>query len=302
MASTTHENEKPEYVFQISHRVYYNTKKPLPIKEVVLALQGLEGLLKPLPLVLGKLTGIDVDGAEFLIEHIESGSLVEDIAIRFFFKDRSNLDAFIDKISENKTVKSLVITSAIAGLLGYGLHIAMADKPAPAITATNSVIIQNGAGSLNISNEAFAAALADAVRDKKGIAESALKLIGPARMDPQSSIEFNGQISIPPVAIAEAPRKIELEANERLEEHVNTVLTIRATNLDSKKSGWAGRLGNRDDRLPIELDPAVRQEDIFGRSTVLVDAALIFKEKGRSRELKPNRIYVRRIHHREEKK
>lgn len=172
----------------------------------------------------------------------------------------------------------------------------MADKPAPSITATNSIIIQNGAGSLNISNEAFSAALTDAVRDKKGVAESALKFIGPARMDPQSSVEFNSQIIIPPSAIAEAPRKIELEANERIEEHTNTTLTIRATNLDSKKSGWAGRLGNRDDRLPIELDPVVRQEDIFGRSAVQVDAALIFKEKGRSRELKPSRIYVRKIH------
>jgi hypothetical protein len=289
------ERDEPKFIFQSPHRVYYNTRKALPVKEVILALQGLDGLLKPLPLALSSLTGIEINGAEYLIQNIESGSLTEDIIVRFFFKDRASLDAFIDKLSDNKVVKTTVITAVIAGIAGYGLHMAMADKPAPSITATNSVIIQNGAGSLNISNEAFSAAIAGAVTDKKAAIENALKFIGPARMDSNSSVQFDGGLSIPPSAIAEATRKIELQANERLEEFVNTLLTIRATNLDSKKSGWAGRLGNRDDRLPIELDPSVRPEEIFGKASVPVDAALIYKEKGKSRELKPSRIYVRRI-------
>lgn len=287
--------DKSEYVFKTTHRVYYNTKKPVPIKEVIIALQGLEGLLKPLPLLMSNLTGIDVDGGEFLIQSIESGSLIEDVVIRFFFKDKANLDAFVDKLSENKKVKALVITAAIASLAGYGLRLATSDKPAPSITATNSVIIQSGAGALNISNEAFSTAVTNSVTDKKGTAESSLKFINPARSDPGSTIEFDNQVSISSAAILEAPTKIVLEPNERVEEFKNAVLTIRATNLDSKKTGWAGRVGNRDDRLPIELDPSVNEADIFGRTTVTVDAALIYKEKGKSRELKASRIYIRRV-------
>lgn len=288
-------NDKKEFVFQASHRVYYDTKKPVPIKEVIIALQGLDGLLRPLPLLMSNLTGIDIDGGEVLIHSIESGSLIEDVIIRFFFKDKASLDAFIDKLSENKKVKAIVITAAVASLAGYGLHMATSNQPTPSITATNSVIIQNGAGSLNISNEAFSAALKNAVTDKKAAAESALKFISPARSDPGSSVQFDGQISIPSSAVMEAPRKLVLDANERVEEFEKTILTIRATNLDSKKNGWAGRLGNREDRLPIELDPSVSEADIFGRTEVDVAAALIYKEKGKSRELKPSRIYVRRV-------
>jgi hypothetical protein len=47
--------------------------------------------------------------------------------------------------------------------------------------------------------------------------------------------------------------------------------------------------------LPIELDPSVFEADIFGKTEVDVAAALIYKEKVKSRELKPSRIYVRRV-------
>lgn len=289
------EKQDSVFAYEATHRVYYTTEKPVPLKEVIVALQGLEGVLKPLPKLLEGVTGIHIDGCEFLIEKVESGSLIEDVVVRLLFKDKASMDAFIDKIGENKVVKTTIITAAIAGLVGYGLHLAMGDKPAPQINATNSVIIQNGAGQLNIHPEVFKAAIREAAVDKKGAAESALRFISPARADNKATIELDDRLIIPQAAVAEAPRKIDLEPNERHEEFVNTVLTLRAANLDSKKSGWAGRLGNRDERLPIELDPTVSESEIFGRATVTVDAALIYKEKGRSRELKPSRIYVRRI-------
>lgn len=293
MSNTSKENF--EFVYQATHRVYYSTEKHIPIKDVIIALQGLEGLLKPLPKLMQGLTGIEVNGCEFLVEKIEAGSLLEDIVIRFFFKDKENLDAFVDKLSENKAVKTTIITVAITGLVGYGLHLAMGDSPAPQINATNSTIIQNGSGQLNIHPDVLKALIRESVVDKKSLAESSLKIINPARTDKNANIEFDDSLIISHAAVSEAPKKIEMEANERLEEFKQVVLTLRAANLDSKKSGWAGRLGVREERLPIELDPAVSEADIFGRVTVIVDAALIYKEKGKSRELRPSRIYVRKV-------
>lgn len=291
------------YVYRETHRVYYSTEKPVPIKEVIIALQGLEGLLKPVPAILSTLTGVEIEGGEFLIQSLESGSLIEDIVVKFLFKDKANLDAFVEKLGANKMTRGLVIGAVVAGLAGYGLYLAMGQKPAPAIQATNSVIIQNGAGTLNISPEAFDAALKATVgSNKKAIAESALKMTSPVRADPASSVSFGAPdatvpaATIPHAAVAEAPRRIELAANERVEEQTGATLTIRAADLDSKKRGWAGRLDAREERLPIELDPAVSESEIFGRTTVRVDAALIFREKGKSRELKPARIYVRKVY------
>lgn len=293
------------FVFESTHRVYYNTKNPVPIKDVIIALQGLEGVLKSLPKVMTGLTGVEIDGVEFLVQSIESGSLIEDIAIKFFFKDRAGLDAFVEKMGANKMVKGGVIAAALAGLVGYGLHAAMSGKPSPNITANNNVIINIGAGEVNMTPEQFTAVVKAAVGDKKGVAESALKFINPARKDPGSTVVFDEpgsedktaqKIEFSASAISEAPARIELDANERLEEYKGATLTIRATNLDSKKTGWAGKLGHREERLPIELDPSVSESEIFGRATVIVDAALVFKEKGRSRELKPARIYIRKVH------
>lgn len=294
------------YAFEASHRIYYNTKKPVPIKEVILALQGLEGVLKSLPKVMTGLTGVDIEGVEFLVERVEAGSLIEDIIVKFLFKDQAGLDAFIEKMGSNKMVKGGLITAALAGIVGYGLHAAMSGKPAPNITANNNVIINIGAGEVNMTPEQFAAIVKAAVVDKKGTAESALKFIGPARMDRGSTVELvnpgDGKSSSAPIhfsaeAIAEAPAKIELGANERFEEFTKVPLTIRATNLDSKKSGWAGKLDMfNEHRLPIELDPSIDEDDIFGKTTVVVDAALIFREKGRSRQLMPARIYVRHVY------
>lgn len=305
MAKKTAANSDDLYVYETTHRIFYNTSKPVPIGEMIIALQGLEGVLKLVPKAFEGLTGIDIKGSEFLVQTIESGSLLEDVVIKFFFKDRQSLDAFVEKMGENKVVKTTVITAILAGIVGYGLAQAMGSKAAPSITATNSVIIQNGAGTLNMSPETFQAALRASISDKKGAAESALKLIGPARAQPGSSIFMGSDIQsstreagveISSAAIAEAPARIELEPNERLEEYANAKLAIRATNLDSKRVGWAGKLGTREDRLPIELDPSVLESDMFGRQEVQVDAALVFKEKGRSRELKPARIYVRKVH------
>ena len=298
------DGDTPQYVYEAKHRIYYNTKQPVPIKEVIIALQGLDGVLRTVPLVLTALTGIESQGSEFLIESLETGSLIEDVAIKFFFKDRANLDAFVEKMGEKKIVKTAVIAAIIGGVVGYGLHWAAGQKATPTIQATNSVIIQNGAGALNITPEAFAAALqAATVGNKKPIAESALKLTSPVRGEPGSEVTFGEpntdatpNVRIPHSAVAEAPARIELKPYERTEELKNTVLNLRATDLDSKKRGWAGRLDSREDRLPIELDPSVAESEIFGRTSVRVDAALVFREKGKSRELKPARIYVRKVH------
>lgn len=290
------------FVFRTTHKIVYNTKKPVPIKEIILALQGLDGVLKTMPKVLAGLTGCEIAGGEFLIQSIESGSLIEDIIINFLFKDRATLDAFVAKMGNNKVIKTAVISAALGALTLYGLQLASNGKATTNITANNNVIINMGAGEVGLTPETFAAMVKTAVGDKKGLAESSLKLIGPARADPGSTVSISdlatnstGKVEITSAAIAETPNRIELEPNERIEEYKHVELTIRATNLDSKKMGWAGKLGNREERLPIELDPTVAEGDIFGREKINVDAALVYKEKGRSMELKAARIYVRRV-------
>lgn len=309
MAATTINEESVQshdglFVFQTTQRIVYSTKKPVPISEVIIALQGLEGVLRPVERVLEALTGVEIERGEFLIQSLETGSLIEDVIIKFLFKDKAKLDEFVEKLGEKKGMRALALAAILAGLVGYGLRWATGDKAAPTIQATNSVIIQNGAGAMNIDAKAFEAAIAAAASgNKKAIAESALKLAAPVRSDPESSITISGSadndaasLSIPHAAVAEAPERLNTQRNERVETVKGAELTVRATNLDSRTQGWAGKLSPRDERLPIELDPAVAESDLFGRTSVKVDADLLFRAKGQSGELKPARIYVRRIY------
>lgn len=303
-SDSAHQSGDNGFVFESAQRFFYNTKKPVPVKEIVIALQGLEGVLKPLPRALRQLTGIEIARSEVLIRSLQSGSLIEDVVVRFFFKDKAGLDAFVDKLAGTKGMKAVAIAAIVGGVTAYGLHLAAGvNKATPQITATNAVIFENGAGVMNVSPEVFRAAIAAAVKgDHKRVAESALKVTSPVRADAGSSLAIGPDsdnaapaATIPHAAVVEAPAKIELEANERIEEYTNAELVVRATDLDSKTRGWAGKLGAREERLPIELDPAVDPEQIAMHKRVHVDAALVFREKGRSHELKPARIYVRRV-------
>lgn len=281
---------------KVTHRIVYNTSKAVPLGEMIISLQGLQGILKSFPTALSGATGVQVEGCEFLIQNIESGSLIEDVVIKILFKDRARMDAFLEKAGENGMVKTAVIGALIGGLVIYGMQLATSSNPAPNITANNNTVINIGAGEVKMTPEEFTAVVRAAVGDKKAAAESALRFIAPAKADPGSNVSLaDGEVLINSAAVAETPSKIELAANERLEQYKNVELVIRAANLDSKKSGWAGRLGGREDRLPIELDPTVSENDVFGKSSVRVDAAVVFTEKGRSRELKATKIYVHRV-------
>lgn len=293
------------FVYEVDHRIVYNTKKPVPISEVIAALQGLEGILRSVPQVVSGLTGVEIDHSAFNLQAIESGSLIEDIVVQFVFGDRAKLDAFIAKAGGNAKVKGTVIAVAIAGVVGYGLHwaTAKAPQPAPNITANNNVIITIGASEMQMTPEQFSAIVRGAVESKKDAAQNAIKLMAPARSDPTSSVDLNAKaeaggpkLQIPPAAIAETPKRLDLPRNERTMDIPNAVVEIRASDRDSKKTGWAGKIEGATDRVRIELDPAVSEAEMFGKSQVTADVTLIYEPRGKGETLKPAKIYIRRIH------
>lgn len=290
------------YVYEATHRITYNTKKLVPIGDVIIALQGLRGLLETVPALASGLTGVEIERSAFNLQTIESGSLIEEVLVQFFFKDRASLDAFIAKLGGNKAVKGTVIAALLAGVAGYGLSVAITPKQGPSITATNNVIIISGAGELKITPEMFEAAIAVAAAgNKKEVAQSALKFITPARADSSSSIaigsvEGGKPLRIEPGAIAESPKKLDLPKNEGFEELKKVEVLIRATDLDSKKTGWAGRIEGKTERVKVELDPTVSEAEMFGKTTVIADATLIFEPRGKGSKLTPTKLFIRKIY------
>ncbi len=289
------------WLYRTSHQIVYNTKDPVPIAEVIAALQGLEGLLEQVPKVVAGLTGIEIFHTEFKLQTLESGSLTEDILVSFFFKDKATLDAFIQKAGGNKMIRGTVIAVALTGIVAYGIHLASGGK-GNNITANNNVVINIGAGELQVSPDAVKSIVETAIKasGQKEAAQNAIKFLAPARSDPTSSVSIgpeNGPaFEFKAPAIAEVPKKFEQKKNDRFEELLNVEVLIRANDLDSKKSGWAGKIEGKTERVGIELDPTVSETEIFGRAKVFADVTLIFAPRGKGQQLTPAKIFIRKIY------
>lgn len=287
-------------MFECTYTIRYNTKNPVPIPTVIEALTALNGLLVNVPKILGQVTETKIESGEFFIERIQSGSLTEDLLIKLFFKDEAELDAFMEKIRENGMLRNTIVGAVIGGLIVYGITLATGKNQTPNITATNNTIINIGAGEVKLTPEAFEAIVKAAVTDKQETAKNAVKFFAPARTDSESSVYLEGlnatQIHIPPATIAETPEKFSPIKNERTEDLTNTTVQIRAADLDSKKAGWAGKIEGKTDRIKIELDPNVKESDLFGKASVSADVTLIYTPKSKNNELSPSKIYIRKIH------
>ncbi|VVD74014.1 hypothetical protein PHO31112_00735 [Pandoraea horticolens] len=110
-----------EFVYTAVHKIHYNTKEPVPLADVISSLEALQGLLKDVPAVLEGITGADVLKSEFFVERVESGSLIEDVPVKLFFKDEAGLDEFIGKIREHGMLRNTLIAVALGGIVTYGL-------------------------------------------------------------------------------------------------------------------------------------------------------------------------------------
>ncbi|MDF3821696.1 hypothetical protein P3G55_17460 [Leptospira sp. 96542] len=293
------------WFYETKHRITYNTKKPVPIRDIIQSLQGLEAMLGTVPVIISKLTEVEIDHATFSLAALESGSLIEDVVVRFFFKDKAGMEAFIDKVRDNKVTKGVVIAAVIGGVIGYGAHLATsqpAQPPAPSITIANNTIIAVGADAMQMAPETFAAAVREAVQaNKKEVAQGAIKMMAPSRGDPESSLSIGtetapNQVTLPPKAIAETPTRLDLGKNERTEDFSKVEIQLRAHDLDSKKTGWAGMIAGKTERLRIELDPHVNEADLFGKASVKADVTLVYEPRGQGMKLTPVKLFVRKIY------
>ncbi|MFC0351840.1 hypothetical protein [Undibacterium danionis] len=289
------------YPYSLSHTIHYNTRNPVPISEVIKALESLQALMKSVPTVIAGITETKIRTSELHVERIESGSLFETIVLTLFFKDEEDLKKFMEKIRENPKLKNTLIGIALAGLVGYGLHLASSSKgESPQIQANNNTIITIGADATKMAPEALKAIIEAAVTNKKENAKNAIKFVSPARSDPESSISMAGidgpEIEITPKAILEAPKEVPEIANQKIEDMQNIDIQIRAYDLDNKNSGWAGKIEGVTSRTKIELDPHVDEKLLFGKTVVKADVTVTFITKPKDKHYTAKSIFIRKIY------
>ncbi len=294
-----------QFVLTSVHEFYYSNKKFVPIPDIIESLLSIEKLIQLSPSVLEHATNIPIHKIEVYVDEVSAGSLLEKIAVRLFFKSEEDMEAYLDKIREKVQTpgmaKNLFLTTVIATIIGYGLYWAASSKGdvgATTINANNNVIINLGAGQVDLTPEAFKAIVETAVTDKKAAATNAVGFLKPARGDLQATIKLdqNEALEFKRDVINAAPLVVEFPKQEQFEDIHDVDLQIRATNLDSLKQGWAAIIPDKvDRRVRLVLDPSVKPSEIAGRFQVRADVTLFKKLDKTGSNFVPDYIYLRNL-------
>ena len=187
----------------VHQKIYYSNKELVPIKSVAESLLALESVIRQSPDVLEAMfPGTKIDAVEVFINELKSDSIYEDVVIKFIFGSQQKFDEFVANIRERvgmdnimnnpQLLSSIILVMILTG----GAYYLGKDKTAPpeqkaTIEANNNTIIQIGAGLVDLEAEDFKAIIEGAIKDKDKLAKNAIRVVKPAKLDPEASITFN---------------------------------------------------------------------------------------------------------------
>jgi len=294
----------------VNQQIYYSNKELVPIRDVAESLLALEAIIRQSPEVLEALfPGTTVSSVEVFINELKSDSIWEDIVIKFVFGSQKKFDEMIsglrDKVGMDNIVNNPQLLSAIIliMILSGGAYYLGKDKSASeekraTIEANNNTIINIGAGMLELEAEEFKAIIDGALKDKEKLAKNAVKVVNPAKKDPNASITFNDNVElrIEPNSVKSMPSYVAPpEEEEFIEDFQAIELEVRATDLDSTKRGWAvvvPELSKK--RVRLQIDPTVDPEQLAEERNVKANVTVIF---GHDKEYNkvPKLVFLREV-------
>lgn len=283
------------YTFSLRENIKFETDQPLTVPELIKNLQALEQIVKQSSKAFSTLTNSEIISVELLIEEIEHGSLLEEIILKFTFKNQENLDAFIETsrnwIIENQMTALSVGLGGIVlvSLIAFGLS-RLRKNTTPEgrniIINNYGTIIKNGAGTLNISEDNFRQIIEKSPENKEKLIKNTQKLAQITKNSDNGSIIFGNPNSdvpfeIPPEVIHHIPKDSDPEIREdKTAKFSDITLQIRSLDRD-KYTGWLGYIeGAFTQRLPIEIPPNIDLNILSRQEAVKADVTLFYNQIG----------------------
>jgi hypothetical protein len=292
-----------------SHKVFYNTEAPVPLSQIAESLLALERVIQRSPNVLEKIfDGIKIDKVYVYVDHIESGSLLETFVVKFIFGSQDKLDDFMlkmraktgmDRLNESQIFSAVIMALVLSGALAAYSYWGGPKENQTTIEANNNVIINIGAGMVEMKPEEFRAIVESAVGSRAELAKDAVKIIRPAKADKNAEIVFddNPDLSIKPETIRAVPSYLQDDiSDETISDYENVDIVIRAIDLDSFKRGWAVVIPEiHQKRMPLQLDRAIDPELLMGKREIKGDVTVVFVKDPQGKEI-PQKVYLRKLY------
>lgn len=266
--------------FGFKHSILYTTEEPVPVADIAESLLALDRIVRRLPQVMRELVpGISLPKVELLVEKIETGSLLEDVVVKFFFGSERKLNRAIKRFREKLGVDLTTAKGTLRALLwglvlvggGWAASHYLGTPSKPTIEISHNTIINIGAKESNMTPDALVKVIETAVANKNQLAADAVKVIKPAKADPKAEIVVDGtkDLKISNEIILKVPAEFNPDKSEESAVLQHAEVHVRALDLDSNEHGWAATVPSVSPRrLPLEIGPGINPEDLFGKKII----------------------------------
>lgn len=303
----------PTLSIKTEHQLYYNNKEPIPIPELVESLSGVEALFRRTPAMLEEMMpGVKIEDINIYVSELSSGSLKEDLIVDLIFGGQEEYDNFRtalqkfrknglkDMTSDDKKAMRPLLGLLLAGMIGAGaMYIAKSkQEPTTQIEAYNNTIINFGAGEFDIKGDEFKAIIEASIGNKKKLVKDVVKIIKPAKLDPDASLEIDGNksLTISPKVITSIPVEYEEpKPREKSKEYSNVDLFIFASDRDKNTQGWAGIIPTIvDNRTKVTLDTTLDPKKLHGKLKFKADVTVYSRYNKAKKQYETKEIFIRR--------
>jgi hypothetical protein len=298
---------------EFHHSVHYTTKPFTQLHTVAESLVGLERLVLLVPDVLeGTPIGAGPIGIEVYISSVTTGSLTNNVLMRYIFGNEKTLEAWVKRVRDVTGVNTMNKAFPIAGPIIAGMAVLGGlyainkmigkDSTVPGtvtnLTNCQNVILLQGSNTLNITPDAFATVLRTRSGNIFNLASNTCRTLGPAKIGGGAvSIDESSDLTLSAEAVREVPQHIERSRELPLVQvFEKESVELRAMDIDNRTKGWAivvPRITGK--RLKVELDPSLDPSNIAFHSTLLADVELFYRENDEG-----ERVYVaaflRKVH------
>lgn len=288
--------------------IYFSYPDAIPAKVFVESLNGMSMMIEESRHAILKMFNVDCSGKSVLyLDAVRKGSTIEELVIRFFFGSDEEAKEFVDNLRERFKIKELMDSKiiqniAISAIVAFALRgVAMkyldAEKSAPTINATNSIIL-NAGRDLNMPDGALEKILNESIVNRPKVGKGALMAIQPATLKTNTVVKIGGPtgVEIPAEVISNMPPPSVIKLKEvPASYNLNNIrIEVMASDIDRRKNGWAVRMPTDSPfpgkRISAVLDEAIAPSDLMYRRDVNADITVFQDAKG-----KPQRVLIKNI-------
>lgn len=295
---------------EIPLKLYFSTEEPIAIRDIANSLIGLDKMLKNFPAMIGEMSKVYVRESEIHVTELVSGSLLEDLMLKLYFDSPEDLEGF-RKFLEDAPMGKLIraggaalIVLLLAGQL-FSMYQSFKGNNESVSNTYNNTNIIVGAESYGIDPDNIRRIIEAGIVKKNPRAQlkAATEMMLPLKDKKNGSLQAGDgsselKMEIPNEVVQEIPFNEDIASIGDEIEYKNQKLIIRALDRDKTTSGWSGSLPDvlGEKRLKLMFSDAEDSEKIGFRSSVNVDATVIYQRNLNQGTLIPKQIVIDKVY------